>query len=337
MKLQTKQIDGFLKAPPKDIRAVLVYGPDSGLVKERAKALCLTQVSDINDPFNAAHLNGDIIDNDPARLSDEANAGSLMGGKRLLRITDAGNEVAAPLKAWLKNNPSPDTLVIIEAGDLKPKDALRKLCEAEGNAAALPCYVEDERALAVLIKDALRETNLSISADAVTYLASAVKGDRARARMEIEKLSLYMGKERNVSLTDVQQSCGDIGLYSLDDLAYAFTGGNRELAMRSARTLMEEGSEPIVILRTLQNHIQRFHLVKSLMETYDQSADEAMKSLQPPVFFKTADMFRAQLNRWPSRKSRVVLAKLADVEARTKQTGTPVETLLNQLILSAAG
>ncbi|PZP57513.1 MAG: DNA polymerase III subunit delta [Micavibrio aeruginosavorus] len=337
MKLQTKQIDGFIKSPDKGVRAILVYGPDSGLVKERSKILCQGQVADINDPFNAAHLTGDIIENDPARLSDEANAGSLMGGKRLLRITDAGNEVTAPLKLWLKNNPSPDTLVILEAGDLKPKDSLRKLCEAESNAAALPCYVEDERALGVLIKDALRETGLTISSDAVTYLASAVKGDRARARMEIEKLSLYMGAEKNVSLHDVQQSCGDIGLYSLDDFAFAFTGGNRELAMKSVRTLMDEGSEPIVILRTLQNHIQRFHLAKSLMEIHGQSADEAMKSLQPPLFFKSADMFRAQLGRWPAKKSRNLLVKLADVEARTKQTGTPVDTLLNQLILSAAG
>ncbi len=337
MKLQTKQIEGFLKAPDKGVRAILVYGPDSGLVKERSKILCQRQVADINDPFNAAHLTGDIIENDPARLSDEANAGSLMGGARLLRITNAGNEVTAPLKAWLKNNPSPDTLVILEAGDLKPKDSLRKLCEAESNAAALPCYVEDERALGVLIKDALREAGLTISGDAVTYLASAVKGDRARARMEIEKLSLYMGAEKNVTLHDVQQSCGDIGLFSLDDFAFAFTGGNRELAMKSVRTLMDEGSEPIVILRTLQNHIQRFHLVKSLMDIYGQSADEAMKNLQPPLFFKSADMFRAQLGRWPAKKSRNLLAKLADVEARTKQTGTPVDTLLNQLILSAAG
>ena len=146
-----------------------------------------------------------------------------------------------------------------------------------------------------------------------------------------------MRQGKNITLSDVQQSCGDIGLYSLDDLVYAFTGGNRQLAMKSARTLMDEGTEAIVILRSLQNHIQRFHLVKSLMDSHGQSADEAMKSLQPPVFFKTADMFRSQLNSWPSRKSRGLLVKLADVEARSKQTGTPVVTLLNQFILSAAG
>ena len=334
MKLQAKQIDGFLKTPPKEIRAVLVYGPDAGLVKERAKIIAQQQVFDLNDPFNAAHLTGDIISDDPARFLDEANAQSLMGGKRLLRITDAGNEVAPHLKSWLQNNPASDTLIVLEAGDLKPRDALRKISEDLANAAALPCYVEDERGLAVLIKEALREHSIMISPDAMTYLATAVKGDRQRARMEIEKLLLYMGREKNVSLQDVQQSCGDIGLYSLDDLAYAFTGGNRELSMRSLRTLLDEGVEPITILRTLQNHLQRFHLVKSLIELHSQSLDEAMKMLQPPVFFKTADLFRAQINRWPSKKSRTVLTRLADVEARTKQTGTPTETLLGQLILS---
>lgn len=336
MKLQTRQIDAFLKAPDKAMRAILVYGPDSGLVKERSKMLSLLQVPDLNDPFNVAHLNGDIIENDPARLSDEANAQSLMGGNRLVRITDAGNEVAASLKAWLKGNPSPDTLIILEAGDLKPKDAIRKLCEDLTNAAALPCYVEDERALGNLIKDGLREYHLNIAPEAINYLAAAVKGNRARARMEIEKLSLYMGKERSVTLADVQASCGDIGLYSMDDLTYAFTGGNRDLAMRSLRTMMEEGSEPVMILRLLQNHVQRFHLVRSLIDG-GKSVDEAMKSLQPPVFFKTADLFKAQINRWPASKSRAILAKLNDVEARTKQTGTPSETLLSQLILSAAG
>ena len=334
MKLQTRQIDGFLKSPPKDIRAILVYGPDSGLVRERAKILGLTQLSDLNDPFNAGHLTGEIVKDDPARLADEANAGSLMGGARLLRITDAGNEVAAPLKAWLKNNPSPDTLLVIEAGDLKPRDALRKNCEDAANAAALPCYVEDERALGGLIRDALREQGLTIGADASAYLATAVKGDRARARMEIEKLVLYMGASKNVTLDDAVQSCGDIGLHSLDDLVYAFTGGNRALALKSAATLMDEGTDAVMILRALQNHVMRFHLVRSLMDIHNLPLDEAMKQLSPPVFFKAADMFRAQISRWSMKKSRAVLTRLADVENRTKQTGTPVETLISQMIIA---
>ena len=145
------------------MRAILIYGPDSGLVKERSKTLSLLHVDDLNDPFNAAHLTGGIINDDPARFADEANAQSLMGGNRLLRITDAGNEVAPPLKAWLKGNPAPDTLVVIEGGDLKPKDALRRLCEDAPNAAALPCYVEDERALGNLIKEELRQHHLNMS------------------------------------------------------------------------------------------------------------------------------------------------------------------------------
>ena len=337
MKLTWKQIEPFLKKPDADVRAVLVYGPDSGLVRERAKTLCLTQLSDLNDPFNSAHLTGEIIKEDPARFTDEADAGSLMGGKRLLRVTDAGNDMAVPLRAWLKSDPSRDVLVVIEAGDLKPKDALRKVCENEMNAAALPCYVEDERALITLIRDSLTEQGFKIASDALSALAQAVKGDRGRARMEIEKLVLYMGKTRSINLHDVQQSAGDIGLHSLDDLVFAFTGGNRELALKTLRVLLDEGTEPVVILRSLQNQVMRLHLVRSLVDNHNQSLDEAMKMLQPPVFFKAADQFKAQVNRWSQTKCRAWIARLNDAENRTKQTGAPVETLLSQLLLGATG
>lgn len=153
--------------------------------------------------------------------------------------------------------------------------------------------------------------------------------------MEVEKLILYMGRERNVSLEDVQQSCGDTGLFSLDDLTFAFTGANRELAMKSLRVLLDEGSEPVMILRSLQSHITRFHQVRVLMDDYDQSAEAAIKSLQPPVFFKAADQFKAQIGRWSAKRCRMMLDRLNDVEARVKQTGTPTETLLSQLILAA--
>lgn len=332
MKLQSRQIDSFLKAPDRKIRAILVYGPDAGLVRERGKILSLTQLADLNDPFNAAHLTGSVIADDPARLPDEANSQSLMGGARLVRVTDAGNEVALPLKNWLTSNPSTDTLVVIEAGDLKPRDPLRKICEDLENAAALPCYVEDERAVANVIRDALRDNGIQIQADALSYLSQAVTGDRSRARMEIEKLVLYLGDQKNAAIADVQQSCGDINLYAIDDFVYSVTGGNKQLALRAFRTLLDEGTDIVGLLRMLQNHVRRLHLVKTLIDSNGQSADEAMKKLQPPIFFKQADLFRAQLNKWPGPSLRRLLQRLCEIEVKAKQTGTAPELLLSSLI-----
>ncbi len=336
MKLKTNQIDSFLKKPDAAVRAVLVYGPDAGLVRERGRTLSKLIVADLNDPFNAAHLTGEIIEADPSRLFDELNAQSLMGGDRLVRITSPAEVIASHLKEWLKPKPRGGVFVVIEAGDLGTQSALRKLFEATDNAAALPCYVEDERSVGSFIRDELRGAGLIISADALDLMAQSIKGDRQKARMEIEKLIVYMisSPQKTVSVLDVQQSCGDSGVQSFDDLAYAVTGGNVALALRSYRRLLEDGKELMAIERVLQNHLSRLHLVRCQI---DQGIplETAMKSLQPPVFFKQADLFRVQVNRFSAGRLRQLLLRLAQVEAKTKQTGMPAETLISDYIVKA--
>lgn len=355
MKLTYRDIEPFLKNLNPAMRAVLVYGPDSGLVGERALQLARQVVSDLNDPFNAVHLTGDVLAGDPARLSDEASAQSLMGGKRLFRITAAGNDIAVPLKDWLKGGkdgkgaqPNTDCVIIIEAGDLKPKDALRKTCEDAPNAAALPCYIEDERSLATLIRDTLRAAGYGIQADAAAWMAGAIKGDRMRARMEIEKLILYMGpvdrngiaasnvQQKMVTLDDAQKSCGDAGTQSIDDLVYSYMENKTQQTMHSYGRLAAEDTPVMILIRSLQNHVLRLHGVKTLLELHNQPLDVAMKSLQPPVFFKQADQFTAQVRKFSLVQLRRLLAEINDLEAKTKQSGMPVDTLMRQFLLKSA-
>ena len=334
MKLQARQIDGFLKSPDKAVRAVLVYGPDQGLVKERAKILGLKIVPDLNDPFNAAHLTGDLIEADASRFFDEVNSQSLMGGTRLIRITDVDNKFAVHLKDWLKSNPSDGALVVIEGGALGPRDALRKHCEEAPNAAALPCYVPDERDMMVFIRDQVREQGKAIDNDAVSWLSQALKGDRATAKMEIEKLCLYVGANQNmISLRDAQASCGENGDQGLDDLVEATFGRNPLKAMSTLHRLMDEGTDIIVIERTLQNHIRRLHQVKIDVEENGQPIELAMKKLQPPVFFKQEDRFRSQVNKFSGPYLRKLLARLSEIEAETKRTGTPSKALISDALL----
>ena len=93
MKLQFKQIEPFVKAPDPKARVILVYGPDDGLVRERAAAMGKTVVADLNDPFNAVTLDAGQLADDPARLMDEALAMSMMGGNRSLSGVFLGAEI----------------------------------------------------------------------------------------------------------------------------------------------------------------------------------------------------------------------------------------------------
>ena len=333
MKLPFKQIESFVKAPDKAVRVILVYGPDDGLMRERAKTMALTVVKDLDDPFNVAALSADLLNGDPARLNDEAFAISMMGGDRLVRIEDASDKLTPLIKEYLAT-PCANALVILEAGELGPRSSLRKLCESAKNAAAVPCYVDDERDLTRLIQTTLSEAKLSIDRDAVSWLAINISGNRQKVRNEIEKIITYMtGKGGTVKLEDVQACCGEAGAQGIDDLVYSVGGNQPEKALRTYAQLLDEGVNFIVIVRALQNHFRKLHLMNARL-AQGAPLEESMKTLQPPIFFKQEDAFKSQVRRWSMPSLDKVLGRLMDLEASCKQTGAPVDTLCAQAVLA---
>ena len=131
MKLTGNKIDAFIAKPVAAIRTVLVYGPDTGLVRERSDALMRTAVTDLSDPFLVAELAAETVVRDPALLADEAAAIALTGGRRAIRVRDCGDAIAPAVKSMMQQ-PTGDSLVVLQAGDLGPHSALRKLCDRYG-------------------------------------------------------------------------------------------------------------------------------------------------------------------------------------------------------------
>ncbi len=337
MKIPPRNIEAFVKKPDSAVRAVLVYGPDRGLTQERAALIGKTVVADLHDPFNVAVLRAGMLAEDPARLNDEAFAISMMGGRRLIRVEDAADALTPLMKAYLAA-PASEALLVLTAAELGARSSLRKLFETAPNAAALPCYLAEAGNIQSLIRQDLQAAGYAIDGDACAWLAQQLIGDHQMARMEIAKLALYMASTppgTKATLDDVQACCGQGGAKSLDDLVYATGGGNPDLAMRSFRQMVDEGVPLIVILRSLQSHFRRLHFVHGMMQS-GLPMEAAIDQLNPKIFFKWNDMFRAQINRWSAPALEGLLNRLAQLEADCKKTGTPDETLTAQAILSLA-
>src|ERR1700723_1219486 len=79
---------------PTGFAAALLFGPDLGLVRERAERLAKTVVPDLRDPFRTTEMEASALSEDPARLFDEAAALSMTGGRRVVRVRNAGNALA---------------------------------------------------------------------------------------------------------------------------------------------------------------------------------------------------------------------------------------------------
>src|SRR5258706_473332 len=134
------------------VRAVLLLGPDAGLVRERAETVARTVCADLQDAFRVADLAAATIVADPARLADESAQISLMGGRRLVQVRDAGDNLAPIFSRFLGDAPG-DSLVVVEAGDLPGRSSLRRAFDDAPQAAAIGCYPDGPRELANVIRD----------------------------------------------------------------------------------------------------------------------------------------------------------------------------------------
>ena len=68
--LRGKDIDAYLARPDPGRPIILLYGPDAGLVRERADALLKSAVDDPDDPFSMVRLHVDELSTSPSRLVD---------------------------------------------------------------------------------------------------------------------------------------------------------------------------------------------------------------------------------------------------------------------------
>jgi DNA polymerase-3 subunit delta len=333
MKVQARNIEAFVKSPPPAALAILIYGPDEGLVRERMSALTKTVVSDVNDPFNVAEFQGDALIDNPARLIDEAQAMSMLGGRRVVRVRAASDKAAGAVKDAVKALKNGDNLILVEAGELSPRSPLRLLFEGADNAAALPCYVDDERDISRILSETLRTSGYRISSDALAHLAENVTGDRAVARGEAEKLITYMGPMKDIALEDATACVGEATSLSLDDLARHTASGRFAEADRILTFILSEGTAPVAILRTLQNYFMRLHLTKARIQK-GENTEQALAKLKPPLFFKHKSAFESQLMTLDSDRLEQALSALSAAEARCKQTGSMPETIVSRAVLS---
>lgn len=329
MKLAPAQVQRFLQDPGA-ARVVLLYGDDHGMIRERAEALVRLVAGTLDDPFRVTELARDDI----RRLADEASEGSLMGGRRVIRVREATDAAADPVSQALKRNIS--SLVVLEAAGLASRAKLRTLVEAAPDGAAIACYPEEGRALEETIRATLKAANVGVHPDALTWLAQHLGADRVATRAELEKLALFVGPGQQVDLESAMACIGDLAGLSLDDALYAATAGQVATADRALELAMAEGSSPVTVLRAAMNHLQRLHRARLAMTERGLSVADAAKTLRPPVFYQNVSVFNRALGLWKEPTLLAALAALAEAERGCKRTGWPDTVLVRNAILTIA-
>ena len=332
--LKTAEVESFVARPDKARPIVLVFGPDAGLVRERAERIIRASVDDPRDPFALAHLEGDELASEPSRLAEEAHTVPLFGGKRAVWVKAGSRNFASAVEA-LVATPPVDCRVVIEAGDLRRTAPIRVICEKAKSAAVIACYVDNERDLARLVDEEMREAKLSIAPDAKSALVLLIGGDRRASRSEVRKLALYAHGKNDVTLDDVFAVVADASALALDAVVDAvFAGKVAEVETQFAKALAA-GTGIGSIMYATQRQVMQLHKARLAFES-GSGVDDALGLFIPPVHFRRRPVVEAALKSWTAARLERAMIQLADAALEVRRNYALADTLGQRALLSVA-
>jgi len=334
MIVKTGDADRFSAKPPANLKAALFYGPDQGLVHERAEKMAKSIVDDLSDPFRVIDFEESALTSDGAKLFDEAAAISMLGGRRVIRIRTGANALAKLFESFLDDAVG-DALVVVEGGDLAKSASLRKIFEDADNAAAIACYGDTAQNLSGVVRDALKAEGLTISAEALDDAVSRLGSDRGVTRRELEKLALYAHGQKSVGVEDVRAVMGDEAEVRVEEVCDAAGEGDLKRLDLALERVWGEDISAIAVVRAVMGHFQKLLQVKAASER-GENVDAAMRKMWPPIHFSRTSSFKMQATRWNEAKLSDALDLLLDTEALCKTTAVPNEAVLGRALFNIA-
>jgi DNA polymerase-3 subunit delta len=328
--VKSAQADSFIQRPDKIYGVFLLYGPDAGMVSERADALASNFGIDRTDPFALLRLDADAACAAPGALIDEVRSIGMFGGKRIVRISGSTRRNLAEALRPVLDFASQECRVIIEAADLKRDSALRKLVERSATGMAIPCYADDDRSLANLITAELQAAGLSIDRNAMQLLRSNLGGDRKLTKAELEKLVLYCLGMSQVTARDVETVIGNVANAELDEVVDAAITGKLDLLDAELTRVLANSSAELPLIWAMR-HFQMLQLARHRMEQERLNAEAVVTAIRPPVSFKRRSAITESLGLWNLASINRALVRLHEsvLEARARAS-------LSQAICSAS-
>jgi DNA polymerase-3 subunit delta len=331
VQIRPAETERFLAKPDPKIRLVLLYGPDDGLVAERAQNFVRKVLGDSADPFALVRLESNEVADDPGKLSDEAHSVPLFGGTRAIHLRISGNRNINPSIEAVLDNPPSDAWVVVSAGELRKDAPLRRLCENHAGAAAIPCYVDSARDLDRMIDEELAAGGLSIAADARALLHTLIGSDRLASRAEVRKLCLYAMGAGTIGIDDIRAAVGDASAFDVDEAVDALLLGEVGEFDRAWRRLLAANTAGFVVGGAILRQLTFLHRARA-----DYESGTPVKTIvaraRPPIFFQRQPSVERQIALWPLGRIERAIAHLDEAIGESRLKNAITDEVIGQAL-----
>ncbi len=328
MKVSPQQIAGVLRDPSR-FAVILLHGDDSGLVRERALAAVRAVVGAGDDPFRSSVLARE----EHSRILEEATARSMVGGRRAVRVLDATDALAAPLSRLEET--AEQSLIVLEAQSLASRSKLRTAGEKHPLWAVIACYPQTGSALTADIKRIIEEAGQRVTPDALQYLTAELNQDLATRQAELEKLLLFASGSPEIDRDMAARCCAVSSEPSFAAVFGAVMRGDLPAVDKLLREVTADGATGPGLIAGFNTYAQRILKVRLAMDG-GRSAEDACKTLYPPVFFSQTAAFLREVRLWSSADLLALLGDVRVADLACKRAGARDVAIAGQFLVAAA-
>lgn len=296
MKLTGVAATRYFTRPEPGRTGLLIFGADAMRVALRRQEVIAALIGpDGEAEMRLTRIPAADLRKDGAALLDAVKAVGFFPGPRVAFVEDATDTLAPTIKAALADWRDGDAQIIVTAGSLTAKSALRKLFEDHKNAYGIGIY--DDPPSREEIEETLRKAGLArIGPEAMTDLLALAKDlDPGDFRQTVEKIALYKyGDAEPLTPADVAACAPATVEAEVDDVLHIVAEGRTAELGPMMRRLEGQGVNPVTLAISALRHFRALHAAAA-----DPGGPGAgMARMRPPIFGPRRDRMQRQAQAW---------------------------------------
>lgn len=296
MKLAGVQAARYFAKPEPERMGLLIFGADAMRVALRRQEVIAALIGPEGEAeMRLTRIPAADLRKDGAALMDAVKAVGFFPGPRVAFVEDATDTLAPTIKAAVDDWRPGDAQIMVTAGSLTAKSALRKIFEPHSNAYAIGIY--DDPPSREEIEDTLKKAGLhQIGAEAMTDLMALAKAlDPGDFRQTVEKIALYKFNDSTPLAPADVVACTPATIEAeVDDVLNIVAEGRAGELGPMMRRIEGQGVQPVALAIAALRHFRGLHFAAS-----DPGGPGAgLQRMRPPVFGPRRDRMQRQAQAW---------------------------------------
>jgi DNA polymerase-3 subunit delta len=310
MILKGAEASRYCAKPDPGRAGLLIFGADAMRVAlKRQEAIAALIGPEGEGEMRLTRMSGGDLRKDGSLLLDAIKATGFFPGQRVAFLEDATDGLADTIATALKDWRPGDAHIVVAAGNLTGKSALKTLFEKHATAICIGLY--DEPPGREEIEAALQKAGLAnIEREAMTDLTTLARAlDPGDFRQTLEKIALYKwGDATPLTPADVSAMAPATIEAEVDDLISAVAEARTDAIGPFFRRLEGQGTLPVTICIAALRHFRILHAAAT------DPGGPSVGIQKARVNFKQKDAMGRQAGQWGTRALETAVALLLETD-----------------------